>query len=79
MSKLKKIYKDHNIELLGLTEGNKDWRTIEYENKIWGATLSFTNNKKIQVAQNITTSTEATEHQVGGIAFAAFGDLVLEP
>ena len=76
MEKLKKLVIDHNVDLISLTEVNKDWRKIDYQNTIWGATTSWKSNRRIQVAQNKTKPAQNTEHLVGGVATAAFGDLV---
>ena len=54
MERLKKLIVDHRIDLVGLTEINKDWRKIVYSNTIWGATSSWQENRRIQVAQNTT-------------------------
>ena len=76
MEKLKKLVIDHNVDLVSLTEVNKDWRKIEYQNTIWGATAGWKSNRRIQVAQNTTKPAQDTDHLVGGVATAAFGDLV---
>ena len=76
MEKLKKLILDHNIDLVGLTEVNKDWRKINYPNTIWGATSGWKEQRRIQVAQNLTKPAQESEHLVGGVAIAAFGDLV---
>ena len=76
MEKLKKLIMDHKIDLVGLTEVNKDWRKIAYGNTIWGATSSWKENRRIQVAQNTTQPAQESKHLVGGVAIAAFGDLV---
>ena len=76
MEKLKKLILDHNIDLVGLTEVNKDWRKISYPNTIWGATSGWKEQRRIQVAQNVTKPAQESEHLVGGVAIAAFGDLV---
>ena len=41
MEKIKKSIIEKDIDLVGLTEVNKDWRNVEYENSIWKATSSW--------------------------------------
>ena len=38
LERLKKLVIEKNIDLIGLTEVNKDWRKLEYDDTIWGAT-----------------------------------------
>ena len=47
MEKLKQLIKDHNIDLGGLTEVNKDWRNIEHNNTIWGEITGWSENRQI--------------------------------
>jgi hypothetical protein len=39
MEKLKKLILDYDIDITSLTEVNKDWRKVEYDNTIWGSTV----------------------------------------
>jgi len=76
MEKLKKLVIKNDIDLVGLTEVNKDWRKLDYEHTIWGATTNWRENRRIQTGQNITKPAGESSHLVGGVAMMAFGDLV---
>ena len=73
--KLRGIYNAYKIDLAGLTEVNKDWRQIDQKNKIWNATASWSENRRVQVENNTTKPSEA-ELQVGGTTIMAFDDFV---
>ena len=48
----------HNIDLVWLTEVNKEWRKVAYENTIWVATTGWKEKPRIQVLQNTTQPAE---------------------
>ena len=60
MEKLKKLVLDFNFDIVGLTKVNKDWRKIDYDNTIWGATAGWKENRRIQGSQNKTKNIEPT-------------------
>ena len=76
MEKLKKLLLDHKFDLVGLTEVNKDWRRMEHNNTIWGATSGWRENRRVQVGQNITKPSSKSDLLIGGVAMVAFDDLV---
>ena len=76
MEKLKKVIIDHNVDLVGLAEVNRDWRKISYENTIWGATTGWREHRRIQVSQNTTKPCSNRNTLIGGTAMMAFDDLV---
>ena len=59
MEKLKKLVLENNLDLVCLTETNKDWRKIEYENIIWGTTTSWRENSRVLVCQNTSRPAES--------------------
>ena len=75
MEKLKKLILEHNIDITCLTEINKDWRKVEYENTIWGATAGWRDNRRVQVAHNRSVPPGDSEFQVGGTAMLMLGDV----
>ena len=62
------------VDLVCLTETNKEWRKVEYENTIWGATTIWRENRRIQIYQNTSRPAEG-EHLIGGTAMMAFDNL----
>ena len=40
MEKVEKLVLETSVDLVCLTETNKDWNKVEYENTIWGTTTS---------------------------------------
>ena len=66
----------HDFDLVGLTEVNKDWRSVQYEHTIWGATSGWYENRRIQVANNTTKPPSSKNYQIGGVATMVFNDLV---
>ena len=70
----KRVLKN-SVDLVCLTETNKDRRKVEYENTIWGATSSWRENKRIQVSHNASKAAES-EYLAGGTAMIAFDNLV---
>ena len=75
MERLKKLSIDYNIDLICLTGVNKDWRSVVQNNTIWNGTVSWRENRRIQVSHN-TTKPSSGESLVGGTAMIAFDDLV---
>ena len=76
MEQLKKLLINHRFDYVGLTEVNKDWRRIEHENTIWGATTGWRKHRRVQVAQNTTKASTNSDLLIGGVATMAFDDLV---
>ena len=76
MERLKKLIIKHDFDFVGLTEVNKDWRRIEHENTIWGATTGWREHRRIQVAQNTTKASLKTDLLIGGVANMIFDELV---
>ena len=75
MERLKKLSIDYNIDLICLTEVNKDWRSVVQNNTIWNGTIGWRENRRIQVSNNVTKPSTG-ESLVGGTAMIAFDDLV---
>ena len=73
--KLRGLCNLYNIDLAGLYENNKDWRQVDQKNNIWNATSTWSENRRVQAANNITKPSNA-EFQVGGMAMVAFDDFV---
>ena len=76
MEKLKKFAIEKNVDLVCLTEINKDWRKLEYDNSIWGATSHWKENRRVQVSQNTSKPPQKSETLFGGTAMIAFDNLV---
>ena len=74
--RLKKLVIQNNVDLVCLTEVNKDWRNVENDQTIWGATATWKDNRRVQVSQNTTKPPQESEYLVGGTAMVAFDDLV---
>ena len=74
MEKLKKVILNHDVDLTALTEINKDWRNIQYEETIWGATATWREHRRVQASYNVTEQ-PCKRHQVGGTAMILLGDL----
>ena len=75
MERLKKLSIDYNIDLICLTEVNKDWRSVVQNNTIWNGTIGWRENRRIQVSNNVTKPSTG-ESLVGGTAMIAFDDIV---
>ena len=76
MEKLKELRRDYDIDYVGLSEVNKDWRCCgSYDKSIWGATKRWTEHRRIQVGNN-TWAPRDQFRQTGGTASMAFGDVV---
>ena len=76
MEKLKKLILNHNFDLVGLAEVNRDWRKLKYEHTIWGATAGWCQHRRIQVSQNTTKPCSDRDLLTGGTALMAFGEFV---
>jgi len=74
IEKLKKFVIDKQVDIVGLTEVNKDWRCVPTENTVWAATAPWRETRKIQVSHN-TTSPRNREHQIGGTVMMAFDEV----
>ena len=74
MEKLKKLILSQDFDIVGLSEINKDWRKIQYDNSIWSATQSWHEHRRIQVSYN-STSPARKEFQPGGTAMMVMGEL----
>ena len=75
MERLKSLAINYEIDLICLTEVNRDWRSVEQSNTIWNGTSAWKENRRVQTSQNTTKSTTG-ECLVGGTAMVAFDDLV---
>ena len=71
----RKLILEQNVDITCLTEVNKDWRTIAYDNTIWGATTGWREHRRVQVAHNRTVAPGDSEFQVGGSAMLMLGDV----
>ena len=77
MEKLKQLILSQDIDIVALSEINKDWRKINYDNSIWGATQSWHEHRRIQVSYN-STSPAKKEFQPGGTAMMITGELTFK-
>ena len=75
MEKLKKFILDYDIDITSLSEVNKDWRKVPYDNTIWGATAGWAEHRRVQVSHNKSISPGDSEYQVGGTAMLMLGDI----
>ena len=75
MEKLKKLILNYDFDIVGLTEVNKDWRKINYDDTIWGATAGWKENRRIQISQNKTKKAE-NSHLIGVSVTIAFSDIL---
>lgn len=74
MEKLKNLILSQDFDIVALSELNKDWRKITYDNSIWGVTQSWHEHRRIQVSYNTTRPTYK-QFQPGGTAMLTFGDI----
>ena len=58
-----------------LTEINRDWRRIEQKNTIWNGTSGWKENRRVQISQNTTKSSDS-DYLVGGTAMVAFDEVM---
>ena len=65
---------NYEVDLICLTEVNRDWRSIDQKNTIWNGTSSWKENRSVQISQNTTKRSEG-EYLVGGTAMVAFDEL----
>jgi hypothetical protein len=72
---LKKLILDYDIDITSLTEVNKDWRKVEYDNTIWGSTAGWRENRRVQVSHNKSVALGDSEFQVGGTVMLMLGDV----
>ena len=75
MEKLKKFILDYDIDITSLSEVNKDWRKVPYDNTIWGATAGWAENRRVQVSHNKSIPPGDSEYQVGGTAMLMLGEV----
>ena len=75
MHKLKKLVLENQVDIMSLTELNKDWRKVPYTQSIWTALSGWRDNKRIQVSTN--TYQEAQDQKlIGGTATCCLADTV---
>ena len=74
MEKLKRLILSQEFDIVGLSEINKDWRKIKYDNSIWSATQPWHEHRRVQVSYN-STSPARKEFQPGGTAMMVMGEL----
>ena len=74
MEKLKRVILTNEIDIVCLSEINKDWRMVSYENSIWGATQSWQEHRRIQISHNTSSPTQRV-YQPGGTAMMILGEL----
>ena len=77
MEKLKELVCRYGVDLISLSEVNKDWRKIQTNNTIWEGTKAWQEHRRVQVSQNTTQRSEK-EFLVGGTAMCAFNELVFK-
>ena len=74
--KLKKLVLLHDIDLVALSEVNRDWRSVHESDSIWSSTSNWREHRRVQVSYNITKRPTKSNFQVGGTAMVAFDELV---
>ena len=75
MEKLRELQRDYDVDYIGLSELNKDWRNFSYDTSIYGATSGWTEHNRVQVGNN-THRQRGGDKMTGGTASLAFGDMV---
>ena len=74
MERLKNLTIKHSMDLVCLTEVNKDWRMIKENNTIWNGTKGWRKYRRVQTSYN-KTKPPTREYKVGGTAMVGFDDL----
>ena len=74
VEKLKQFILSKQVDFVGLSEVNKDWRRVDTENTVWAATVGWTEARRIQTSNNKTLPPQA-EFQVGGTLSMYFNEL----
>ena len=76
LEKLKNLVIDYDVDLLMLSETNKDWRVVPSEHSLWAGVRYWKSSCKVQAAWN-TFQHPQIQHQSqrGGTAMIAFSDL----
>ena len=72
---MKALTINYDIDLVCLTEVNRDWQSIDQNNTIWNGTSAWKENRRVQVSHNTTKPTTG-EYLVGGTDMIALNDLV---
>ena len=65
---------NYNVDLLALSEVNKDWRKVVTNNTIWNSTMGWREHRRVQVSHN-TSQPVDKEFVVGGTLMCRFDDL----
>ena len=73
MERLKKLTIEHSVDIVCLTEVNKDWRLTKEDNTIWNGTKGWRDYRKVQISMN-STKPPTREYKVGGTAMVGFDD-----
>jgi len=74
VEKLKQFILSKQVDVVGLTEVNKDWKRVDIENTVWAATAGWTEARRIQTSHNKALPPQA-EFQVGGTLSMCFNEL----
>ena len=72
--KLRMLCNEYKIDVVCLTDVNKDWREVDQQHSIWNATSRWREFRRIHVSNNTTKKTSG-EFQVGGTAMIGFDDI----
>ena len=75
MERLKEVVINHAVDIFCLTEVNKDWRLLPYDQTIWVGTSGWTKNRRLQISQNYTVP-PSTRSLIGGTATCCLEDTV---
>ena len=75
MDKTKKPSITYEVDIVCLTQVNKDWRAVQQDNTIWNRTIGWRNEQRVQVSYHATRPF-TSESKVGRTAMVAFDDLV---
>lgn len=73
---VKEFIQKHKVDLVGFSELNVDWRTVSYENTMWGRIQGwFDTDPALSVANNTTCPPKSYSYQPGGTAVLAMDRL----
>ena len=75
MERLKKLITENEFDIMCLTEINKDWRLLPYQETIWAGTNGWRRHRRLQVSQNLTLPPDKAS-LVGGTTICCMDEVV---